>query len=407
MDSNSLPETTEILYGEDAARSVSEFIAGTKQTLDVVADSAAPSVTVNVESYKRLLLSLRQRGTRVRYIVEITPDNLGYCKQMTEFVELRHLNDIKGNFGIADGNDYFASAVLEQSKPIMQLIHSNAKQIVQQHQYLFRTLWALAMPAEQKMREIEEGIAPSSSITKIIDSQEDIISRARHVIETSSHLFVCSTFDGLKMIESIASDSIKKTLEKSQKGQHKGVRWIGTISKEHIDVVQRFLASGMEIKHLRHTPLNFSVTDKEFNFTVSNMIGGAIAPSVLASNEQPYIKQFNSLFEQLWSQGIDAADKIRELEGGIPADRIEVIRDPEEIKRIYFDLIKSAKNEVMLILPTATAFKREEKIGIIESLMEAAARGVKVRILTPTENETDEVVQKIRSINDVGRIVQR
>jgi hypothetical protein len=108
------------------------------------------------------------------------------------------------------------------------------------------------------------------------------------------------------MVETFASDSIRKILEKSQNGEHKGVRWIGTINKEHIALVQQFLALGMQIKHLRYTPLNFSVTNKEFNFTVSNTTADdSISPNVLISNELPYIKKFNSLFEELWSHGVN------------------------------------------------------------------------------------------------------
>ena len=110
------------------------------------------------------------------------------------------------------------------------------------------------------------------------------------------------------------------------------MRWIGTINKEDRDLVQRFLALGMEIKHLIYTPLNFSVTDKEFNFTISNMAAGSIASNVLVSNELSYIKQFNSLFEKLWSQGVSATDRILEIEKGVEPDFFEVINDKNKAR---------------------------------------------------------------------------
>jgi hypothetical protein len=49
--------------------------------------------------------------------------------------------------------------------------------------------------------------------------------------------------------------------------------------------------------------------------------------------------------------------------------------------------VKSAKEEVLLLLPTTNAFLREERIGILQLLREAAAeRRVNVRILTPINN---------------------
>src|SRR5215217_6005433 len=128
------------------------------------------------------------------------------------------MDTVKGNMTVSE-TEYVATATLEGAKPILE-----------QQRYFFENLWIKAVHADQRIRQIEEGIEPR--ITKIIDSPEDVISRARHVIETSDHLSVCSDLDYLKMIETFASDSIKKILEKSQNGEHKGVRLIGTINKE-------------------------------------------------------------------------------------------------------------------------------------------------------------------------------
>ena len=92
--------------------------------------------------------------------------------------------------------------------------------------------------------------------------------RARYVAETSNVLLVCSTFGGLKMLENLIFDSLEKVLDKYKKGKHKGIRWIGTIEAEHLELVKKFLNLGMQIRHTKTTLLNFSVTNKEFNFTV-------------------------------------------------------------------------------------------------------------------------------------------
>jgi len=61
---------------------------------------------------------------------------------------------------------------------------------------------------------------------------------------------------------------------------------------------------------------------------------------------------------------------------------IEVIQDQNAIQRLYATLVQSAKSEILLFLPTTSAFLREEKMGIIQSLLDAARRGVKIRFLT-------------------------
>jgi two-component system, OmpR family, sensor histidine kinase VicK len=51
-----------------------------------------------------------------------------------------------------------ASATLQEASLLQQVIYSNVRAILDQQQYVFETLWNKAIPAEQNLREIEEGI---------------------------------------------------------------------------------------------------------------------------------------------------------------------------------------------------------------------------------------------------------
>ena len=42
---------------------------------------------------------MKERGVRIRYITEITKENVIYCKELMNFSEVRHLDGVKGNFG--------------------------------------------------------------------------------------------------------------------------------------------------------------------------------------------------------------------------------------------------------------------------------------------------------------------
>lgn len=60
-------------------------------------------------------IDMKNRGVRLRFISEITKDNLQYCKELMKIGEVRHLDEVKGNFGVADGRVYHAGAkVLNQ-----------------------------------------------------------------------------------------------------------------------------------------------------------------------------------------------------------------------------------------------------------------------------------------------------
>ena len=51
----------------------------------------------------------------------------------------------------------------------------------------------------------------------------------------------------------------------------------------------------------------------------------------------------------------------------------EIIKIPSRTAELLIDLVKSAKEEVLLLVPTANSFLREERIGVIQLLKEAAA----------------------------------
>jgi signal transduction histidine kinase len=132
---------------------------------------------MGVDAIKNERLKAKNRGVNFRYVTEITKDNIAYCKELSEFAEVRHLNGVKGNFevsknGIKGGKgEHIATATLQEAEPIAQLIYSNVKEIVEQQQFVFDTLWNKAIPFHVRLKEIEEGIKPES-IEIIVDPRE-------------------------------------------------------------------------------------------------------------------------------------------------------------------------------------------------------------------------------------------
>ena len=120
------------------------------------------------------------------------------------------------------------------------------------------------------------------------------------------------------MAQNIIFDSLIQVLNKYKQGQHKGVRWLGCMNtKEDVEIVKKFLDLGMQIRHTKDIPLNFSITDREFNFTLDKMENGKVCSSVLSSNDPRYIAHFSLLFERMWDSGIDADHRIKDIERGL------------------------------------------------------------------------------------------
>ena len=88
-----------------------------------------------------------------------------------------------------------------------------------------------------------------------------------------------------------------------------------------------------------------------------------------------------------WNRIIPAKYRIRELEEGIDPVKTELIQNPQRTLDLFLNLIKSARHEILLIIPTVNAFLREERIGAIELLKQRQKeRNVKVRIVGPSNS---------------------
>src|ERR1051326_4603592 len=142
-------------------------------------------------------------------------------------------------------------------------------------------------------------------------------------------------------------------------------------------------------------PMNFGVSEKEVALTIEKMEDDSMNQSFLISNEPLYVNHFNSLFEELWKNSVDAKDRIKAIEDGVDTEGIEIIQNPAEIQKITFDLVKSAAEELLIVYASANAFHRQEYVGAIQFLKKAAyERGVNVRILTPADDLIVKTAQR-------------
>jgi signal transduction histidine kinase len=363
--------------------------------VNVCADSLAPSVAMGVEPIKECYENLKSRQVKVRWITEITKDNLSYCRALMQYAELRHLDGIKGNFGVSD-TAYIATATLNKAQPVAELIYSTAKSVIEQNKNIFDTLWSKAIVAEDRIREIEEGVT-RTEIRAVKDPRE-ILQDTIGLVRRSKQYSICSVPDGLLYAHSYSFDAFKEILDLHRGGKHAGIRWVTKIEdiedSRLLEVIKTFMQLGMQIKHVTTIPpMSFGVSEKEMGVTVENMRGGSLNASAIFSSEPAIVEQFAAIFEELWNRGINAKERIEEIESQTKTF-IDIIENPAEIQKRYHALVESATQQILLFLPTTTAYRREEKIGIFESLEEAVARGANIRILLPTDKEIEEKIQQ-------------
>lgn len=240
--------------------------------------------------------------------------------------------------------------------------------------------------------------------TRVLNNPSQISEQIRHIAETYSDLSIASTFGGLQLIHNTFLDSYKKILGKYKKGEGNGIRWITNIEEECVELVKTFLDLNMQIKHVKNLPpINFVVGKNEVNLTIEKMEGGKMIQSLITSNEPTYVAYFYSIFEQLWSEGVDAQDRIRDIaEGRAEETDIEIIPNPKKGIDNAWKILRSAKKEILIICSTSNAFRRQLQIGGLQLLKEIVEKNnVKVRILVPADTEAKLTIKEI-SISNPG-----
>jgi two-component system, OmpR family, sensor histidine kinase VicK len=402
--SDSPEKRSEILYGvNDAVGRGVYFMSNVKKRMDIYFDYRAPSIVVEIPEYKNGYIEIRKRGGKIRAFTEITKDNVKYCKELMKLVdELRHLSGVKGGLALSE-TEYMATTILEEAKPLTQVIYSSVKEVVEQGQYIFDTLWNTAIPAEQKIKEIEEGIEPIR--TRILESQDQIIEQIRNLNNRADYLSICSSLGGMEMSYDLFFDTYRNLVNKFRREEEKErefnrLRWITNVDKDSIELVKLFLEVGFQIRHVKNMlPINFGVSDKEVAIRIEKTERDKVSHSFLISNEPLYVIHFNSLFEELWKNGIDAKERIRDIEAGLDTANIEIIQNPKEAIKRAWSYVKTSRSDISVVFPTANAFRRQKDMGLLELLKEATEQhGVRTRILIPASEEIMHIINEAMTI---------
>lgn len=388
-----------------------------------------------VKSYKPfvplLKTQIKQLGGSSLIITNIEKETLQTIKDLTEAgAEIRHFeNSSLRRCVIYDDNAAYFSIVepiithgaienVDQTEGDDFWVGSIDPSVIESAKKHFLSDWKNAIPAEEKIGEIKEGITIRYG-SKILENKDEVLSRIKYNIEFSEELLVCTNVARMQLIYNNFLDSYKKLLTKYKDGKHKGIRWVSTIEKNSIFLVRFFLKLGVQIRHVKNLPpMNFAI-GKEFQLHAATSsldeqdiyqnegkraeltttpLDGYMLKSLLTSNEPTYINRFSAIFEELWRNGIDAVDRIRDIEEGVDLADIKIIQNPREGLSIAWSLIRSAQEEVLIMFSTANAFRRQIEVGGLQLLSEAALqRDVKIRLLIPNDEKSVHTIEQVES----------
>jgi len=231
-----------------------------------------------------------------------------------------------------------------------------------------------------------EGIGTAEGLEESTKTILNVLNNSRNSLLICADQYWPSVAIGIDVFNKAMFDLEKRDIK---------CRFITEITKENLAFCKELLKIA-EVHHLPGLKGNFAVNENEYiaSATMKNL---QLLSQVVYSNSKAIVEQHYFFFENLWDKSISAIEKIDEIEKGIVPEIIDVIKNPFEIRNIYFDVLKSSTFEIMLILTTSTVFMREENDGIMQSLIDSSNKNVKIRIITPTftnsENEIDNLNQ--------------
>jgi hypothetical protein len=261
---------------------------------------------------------LKSRGVKSRVITEITKDNLDYCKEILKMAtEVRHLDEVKGNFSISDQTIYQAMAVgnflipnkvsplklsselnrnCQEAHESTQCIFTTVRGFVYQQQYFFEMLWKKAIPAKQRIKEIEEGlkrefietiqnpIEIKNLVHKVIDSATEQLD----VIFSTSNSFIGYKREGIiDLLTQKADNGINvRILIKDNSIENDVVYLI-----KHLNVKVQYLNKSIKTK------VTTLLADNNLSLVIEQKDEAGLATY---SNSEPTVLSNASIFETLW-----------------------------------------------------------------------------------------------------------
>ena len=305
-------EKTELLYGvENAISRGIQFMQNASKQMDLFGDKNGPSIIIEFpDIYKNNYIAAKRRGAKIRFITEITKDNIHYCKELMNIVtEFRHLDGLIGGIAVSE-SEYMTTTTLRGKELLTQVFYSNADDVVKQGQYVFDTFWNKAIPAKQRIKEIEQGT--KREFIDTIREAAEIWNLVHNLIESSMEEVVILFSTAITFRTSQQYEELIQLLKKTSE-RHVAVR-ILTDSDDPINKIIENLREGQKIGNNiecrnkpRETRLTIMVVDNTYSLTIemkdsmATTFDEAIGLATY-SNSESTVSSYLSIFETLWLQ---------------------------------------------------------------------------------------------------------
>ncbi|MGA8105471.1 MAG: HAMP domain-containing sensor histidine kinase [Nitrososphaeraceae archaeon] len=312
-------EKTELLYGVEAAvgRGV-QFMKNVKIGMDLFGEKNGPSIIIEFDVYKNNYVDVLKRGGKIRFITEITKENLYYCLELRKIVtEIRHLEGLVGGIAVSE-SEYMSTTTLREKELLAQVFYSNAHEVVEQGQYIFDTFWQKAIPMEDRVREIKEGIKPEfietiRDPTRVQNIALDLVRSCKEeiltIFSTSNAFFRQQRAGGIALLNDVATHG-EVNIRILVPYDRRISEFISSLNANNNSIEKKSRTKKINVRYLEpvlNTKMSILIVDRKSSLAVElkddtkDNIQQAIGLSSY-SNSKSTVLSYVSIFETLWKQ---------------------------------------------------------------------------------------------------------
>ena len=373
------------MYQSDVINGISDIFYNSEHRVAICGNSRFPSLIFSFESIRKAIVDAKNRGIRQRYIFEITKENINYCKELMRMVDdlqVHHSDQIEANFALNE-TEYLSSITMKERH---QAIYSNVREIVEQEESIFETVWNTSLPAKYRIREIQEG-TESDFLEVIYDAQKarDIyIDLARSVDNEALLLFANSK----AMVRAERLGVVDYLIRASKKGA--SIKIICPITEENSEIITQISEKAPGIRILNggdsHSGLFIVNNAKFIRFEIKELQAEDFTDAVgfiVYSNTKVSVYSSRSFFELLWNERV----------------QYEKLKEADEMKSEFINVVAhELRTPIQPILSLVDLIRSDMKGSTHEESLDIILRNAK-RLQRLTDNILDVTKIESRSLD--------
>lgn len=297
-------------------------ISAAEKSLSILGDSKSVNLILS-EQIRNAIQDAKNRQLRIRYITEITPENLNSSREINKFAEVRHLRKIIGNYILTD-KEYFG--LPEADKLLSSLNQNENSQSITMQNYIFDNLWNNATTQYDRATNLEVGLEAEE--VKIISKASEVREAYFNLIESAKFeiSLIIATPNALK--RNYREGIISKLIDASEKRKINVYLAIPTYDNDKLQIDDflsgqldknyrfqiRFIAPVTTQTHKIKT--TFLIVDKKIVFikdvkddTKDNFIEAVGYATLHTSKSRA--ESYNFIFDTVWRQA-DLYESLKE-----------------------------------------------------------------------------------------------